>query len=88
MVSNILRYLWISFSPSFLIISWFGTGLVGRVFTNGSLGRGSILGRVITKTFKMVLDTSLLNTQPYKVRIKGKVKQSRERSSALPYTSM
>ena len=37
---------------------------------------------------KMVLDTSLLNTQQYKVRIKGKVEQSRERSSALPYTSV
>ena len=32
----------------------------------------------------MVLDASLLNTQHYKVRIKGKVEQSRERSSALP----
>ena len=31
----------------------------------------------------MVLDTSLLNTQQYKVRIKGKAEQSRERSSAL-----
>ena len=31
----------------------------------------------------MVLDTSLLNTQHYKVWIKGKVQQSRERSSAL-----
>ena len=35
---------------------------------------------------KMVLDTSLFNTQHYKVRDKGKVEQSRERSSALPYT--
>ena len=35
---------------------------------------------------KMVLDTSLLNTQLYKVKIKGKVEQSKERSSALPYT--
>ena len=34
----------------------------------------------------MLLDASLLNTQHYKVRIKGKVEQSRERSSALPYT--
>ena len=32
----------------------------------------------------MVLDASLLNTQQYKVRIKGKVEQSKERSSALP----
>ena len=32
----------------------------------------------------MVLDTSLLNTRQYKACIKGKVEQSRERSSALP----
>ena len=31
----------------------------------------------------MVLDASLLNTQQYKVRIKGKVEQSKETSSAL-----
>ena len=36
----------------------------------------------------MVLDTSLFNTQQYKVRIKRKVEQSRERSSALPNTSV
>ena len=34
----------------------------------------------------MVLDDSLLNIQDYKVQIKGKVEQSRERSSAFPYT--
>ena len=34
----------------------------------------------------MVLDTSLLNIQQYKVRIEGKVEQSREKSSTLPYT--
>ena len=50
--------------------------------------RGSIPGQFIPKTLKMVLDTSLLNTQQYKVRIKGKVEQSRERSSALPYNSV
>ena len=42
-------------------------------------------GRVIPKTLKMVLDTSLLNTQQYKVGIKGKEEQSRENSSALHY---
>ena len=42
----------------------------------------------IPKTLKMVVDTSKLNTQPYKVRIKGKVEQSREMSCALPYTSV
>ena len=62
--------------------------LVGRVFANGLGDLGPIPGRVIPKTLKMVLDTSLLNTQQYKVRIKGKVEQSRERSSALPYTSV
>ena len=36
----------------------------------------------------MVLDATLLNTQHYNVRIKGKVEQSEERSSALPYTSV
>ena len=51
------------------------------VFTNGPGDWGSIPGRVIPKTLKMVLDATLLNSQ-----IKGKVKQSRERSSALPYT--
>ena len=33
----------------------------------------------------MAFDAALLNTQHYKVRIKGKVGQSREWSSALPY---
>ena len=61
-------------------------GLAVRVFANGPGDLGSIPGRVISKTQKMVLDASLLNTQHYKVRIKGKVEQSRERSSALPYT--
>ena len=59
-----------------------------RVFANGLGDWGSIPGRVIPKTQKMVLDASLLNTQQYKVGIKGKVEQSRERSSALPYTSV
>ena len=42
---------------------------------------GSIPGRVIPNTQKMVLDTALLNTRHYKVRIKVKEEQSRERSS-------
>ena len=63
-------------------------GLVGRVFVTGPGDLGSFPGRVIPKTFKMVLDSFLLNTQHYKVRIKGKVEQSWERSSVLPYTSV
>ena len=57
--------------------------LVLRVFANGLGNLGSIPGWVIPKTQKMVLDASLLNTQYNKVWIKGKVEQSRERSSAL-----
>ena len=63
-------------------------GLMGKMFANGPGDRGSIPGRVIPKTKIMVLDTSLLNTQHYKVRIKSKVEQSSERSSAFPYTSV
>ena len=49
-----------------------------KVFANGP--------GVIPKSQKVVLDATLLNTQHYKARIKGKVEQSKERSSALPYT--
>ena len=38
-------------------------GLVGSVFATGPGDLGSIPGRIIPKTLKMVLDTSLLNTQ-------------------------
>ena len=41
---------------------------------------------IIPKTQKMALDATLLNTQHYKVRIKGKVEQSREWSCTFPYT--
>ena len=59
---------------------------MGRVFVNGPEELGSIQGRVVRKTLNIVLDAFLLNTQQYKVRIKGKVEQSKERSSVLPYT--
>ena len=36
----------------------------------------------------MVLDISLLNTQEYKVFLKGKVEQPRKKSCDLPYTSV
>ena len=61
---------------------------MGSVFASGPEDRSSIPGRVIPKTQKMVLDAALLYTQHYKVRIKGKVEQSREWSSALLYTSV
>ena len=37
---------------------------------------------------KIVLDATLLSAQHYKIRIKGKVEQSREWSRALSYTLM
>ena len=59
---------------------------MNRVFANGTGDLGSIPGRVISKSQKIVLVAFLLNIQNYKVRIKGKVEQCRERSSTLPYT--
>ena len=61
---------------------------MSRMFANGPGDRGSIPGQVIPKTQKIVLDANLLNTQLYQVRIKGKVKQSWEWSSTLPYSSV
>ncbi len=65
-------------------IYMYKVGLVGRVFANGLGNIGLIPGRVIPKTLKMVLDTSLLNTQQYKVCIKGKEEQYRERIVPSP----
>ena len=61
---------------------------MSRAFANGLGDQGSIPGRVIPKIQKMVLEAALLNTQYYKVWIKGKVEQSREWSSTLPDTSV
>ena len=58
------------------------------MFTNHPGDRGSIPGRVLPKVSKIVLDTALLNTQQYKVCIKGNMEQSRERGCALSYTLM
>ena len=62
--------------------------LLSTVFADGPGDQGSIPGRVIPKTQKMVLDAALLNTQHYKDKDRGKVEQSREWSSALPYASV
>ena len=51
-------------------------GINVKVFANGSADLGSIPGRVLPKTQKMVLDTSSLINQDYKLQIKGKVGQS------------
>ena len=66
-------------------VFWLYILIVGvRVFANGPGDLGSIPGRVIPKTQKIVPDASLLNTQHYKVRIKGKVEQSREGVAPSP----
>ena len=49
-----------------------------RMFANVLEDWGSIPGWVIPKTQKMVLNATLLNTQHYNIKIKGKVEQSRE----------
>ena len=51
---------------------------MSRVFADGQEKQGSVPGQVLPKTQKMVLDVALLHTQHYKVRIKGKMEQSRE----------
>ena len=55
---------------------------MGREFASDPGDLGWIHGRFIPKTLKMVLDTSSLNIQQYKVRIEREVEQSRERSSS------
>ena len=61
---------------------------MGRIFANWPGDRGSIPGRFILKTQKIVLDATLLNAQYYKVGIKSKVEQSRENVAPFPYTSV
>ena len=60
-------------------------GQVGRVITNDSEDWGSIPGLVIPK---MVHGKSFLYTKHFKVRIKSKVEQSRERSHVLSNISV
>ena len=84
--SSNIHFLLIWVTLNLLNIPDWAIGLMSRVFTNGLGDLGSIPGQVISKTQKMVLNAALLNTQYYKVRIKGKVEQSRERSSALSNT--
>ena len=61
---------------------------MSKVLVNNPGDQGSIPGRVIPKTQKMVFDATLLNPQQYKAHIKGKVEQSREWSGDFPNTSV
>ena len=60
-----------------------------RVFANGSGDLGSIPDHVIPKTLKMAFDASLINTQKYKLSIKGKVSIPRKgvEASTIPQCS-
>ena len=59
--------------------------VISSVFASGPGDQDSIPGRVIQKTQKMVLATSLLNTQHFKIRTKGKVPQTRESRSVISF---
>ena len=65
----------------FVYLDW-PIGLVGKVFTNGPGIWCSIPDKVIPKTQKMVLDTSLLNTQH--LRYISRVKWSNPRKGVVP----
>ena len=62
--------------------------LMSRVLANGPGNQGSVPGRVMPKTQKMILVATLFNSLLYKVRIKSEMEQSREKTSALSYTSV
>ena len=64
------------------------TGRMSSVFANGPRDQSRNPGRIIPKTQKMVIDSTLLITQQYYVGIKGKMEQSREQSIALPVITL
>ena len=61
-------------------------GQACRMFTKGSREWILITHQIIPKTQKLVLNTSLLDTLHYKVCIKDKMDQFREKSCPHPYT--
>ena len=67
--------------PNCIIITNQTIGMMVRIFAKGPGNRGSIPGRIIVRTQNMVLDASLLSTQHYKVRIKGKLRNPRKREA-------
>ena len=58
-LSNFVSYL----MQNHIYIYIFILVLVGKMFADGLIGRGSIPGRVIPKIQNMVLDAALLSTQ-------------------------
>ena len=62
-----------------------GIGLRRRAFASGLGDQGSILGWVIPKTQKMLLDAALLNTQHCKIRVKSKAELLKKESLGHPW---
>ena len=67
--THVCTYTWThTHTPTHIYMCvWCMYDQMDRVFAIGPGDLGSIPGRVIPKTLKMVLDTALLNTQQYKV---------------------
>ena len=59
----------ISYISIYIYLNVYKQKIDVELLLNGQENLGSIPGHVISKTLKMVLDTSLLNTQQYKVHI-------------------
>ena len=66
---HIYIYIYIYLNIYICIYMYTFIGIMVLMFTNGPGDWGSILGQVIPKNQKMLLDSSLLNTQPYKIWI-------------------
>ena len=60
---------------------------LSRIFAIGPVDLGSISGRVIPKTQKMIFDAALFNTRHYKVRIKRGVEKGTIESPATKVTN-
>ena len=68
---KLLSHYYIYFYPTKYGLNWH-ISIVVRVFTNGLGDQSSILGQVMPKTQKIILDASWLNTQHLKVWVKCK----------------
>ena len=66
---------------------YWANGIMVTVFANGPGGWGSIPGRAIPKTQKMVFDAALLNTQQYEVKVKWSNPGNRLTPSPTPRCS-
>ena len=87
--NSLLAILFIHWALLYFIIKWSVLLILFfYLFANDPGDQGQSQVELYQGLKKMVLDVALLNAQHYKVQIKGKVEQSREWSSALPYTSV